>query len=232
MSDQQKREILRPLMNVPYAVALRFETPREIEGRYGPQMMFTVLHEGKEKLMFFDPVTAQRIQQLGLGAGEAFTITKREQTDGRKKGIAWAIQREEVRQQGGSPAAAEATSPQHTAQAGGRSNESQLTTNDPAATASPRDRRPRVVAMPAPDGAPEVPAPSPMQQAGQMMGACLIAAIDALAIAQEYAQQHGLKLQWNEEDVRATGASLFIQHHRDAAFLARPQQPAAAGGAR
>ena len=89
-----------------------------------------------------------------------------------------------------------------------------------------------VAAAPVPETAPVPAASSPVQQAGQVMGACLIAAIDALTIAQAYGLQYGLKLQWNEEDVRATGASLFIQHHRDAGFAARPQQAAAAGGAR
>jgi hypothetical protein len=40
----------------------------------------------------------QRFQQLDLSARKAFTITKGERTDRRSKGIAWAIQQEEVRQ--------------------------------------------------------------------------------------------------------------------------------------
>lgn len=235
MTDLQKREILRPLMNVPHTLSLKFATPREVEGRYGNQMMFTVMHEGAEKLIFLDPVTARRITEQGLAAGEEFVLTRQELTQGRKKGIQWVIEREAAetpRRQGGSPAAAEATSPRHTAQAGGTSNESQRSTNKAAVTASGPERRPQVIPMPAPEPAPETESPSPVRQAGQTMGACLIAAIDALTIAQAYGLQHGLKLQWNEEDVRATGASLFIQHHRDAGFAARPQQPAAAGGAR
>ena len=233
MTEQQKREILRPLMNVPHVLSLKFATPREVEGRYGNQMMFTVEHEGAEKLIFLDPVTARRITDQGLAAGEEFVLTRRELTQGRKKGIQWVIEREaaeEPRRQGGSPATAEgvATAP-HGRAADSRSNGSQSST--PAAA------RPRVVPMPVaaapvPETAPVPAASSPVQQAGQVMGACLIAAIDALTIAQAYGLQYGLKLQWNEEDVRATGASLFIQHHRDAGFAARPQQAAAAGGAR
>ena len=109
MSDQQKREILRPLMNVPHVLSLKFATPREVEGRYGNQMMFTVEHEGTEKLIFLDPVTAKRITDQGLGAGEEFVLTRQELTQGRKKGIQWVIEREsaeEPRRQGSSPAAA------------------------------------------------------------------------------------------------------------------------------
>jgi len=230
MSDQQKREILRPLMNVPHVLSLKFATPREVEGRYGNQMMFTVEHEGTEKLIFLDPVTAKRITDQGLGAGEEFVLTRQELTQGRKKGIQWVIEREsaeEPRRQGSSPAAAVTAATQPTGRiADSRANASQ------SSTSAAQAKRPQVVTMPVAEAPAAPPAPSPLAHAGQVMGGCLIAAIDALAIAQEYALQHGLKLQWNEEDVRATGASLFIQHHRDAGFAARPAQTSAAGGAR
>lgn len=224
MSDQTKREILRPLMNVPITLALRYATPLEVEGRYGNQMMFTVMHQGEEKLIFFDPTTAQRITDLGLAAGEQVTITKQESNQGRKKGIQWQIERKpEGQRQGGSPAAADS--------AASRKPREQSESQPIEAQRNTAAARGQVVAMPGGAAAAETEL-MPLRTASEVMGAAMRAAIDALVIAGEYAATRGFSLKWNEEDVRATAASIYIQHHRDASFGVRTQQPAAAGGSR
>ncbi|MCU0229685.1 MAG: hypothetical protein MUF01_18800 [Bryobacterales bacterium] len=231
MSDE-KRQIIRPLMNVPYQVALRFATPREIQGRYGTQMMFTVQHEGEEKLMFFDPRTAQRIEALELRAGEPFTIMKQEVSKGRAKAIQWLIERPQAapqaqagaygaRQQGGSPAATRtASTPQEAAD--GWSDETQPQGNTAKPAPLPKNAAqdapqggPRLVTLPTPSEAPQARPQAGETVASRTMAACLIAAIDALQVAQHYGEVKGLKLAWNEEDVRATAASIYIQAHKD-----------------
>jgi hypothetical protein len=50
----------------------------------------------------------------------------------------------------------------------------------------------------------------------QIMGGALIAAIDSLAAATKYAaDKHGWKLEFNEEDIRASANSVFIQFWKD-----------------
>jgi hypothetical protein len=72
--------------------------------------------------------------------------------------------------------------------------------------------------------------PAPVSEAGtltQIMGGALIAAIDSLSAAAEYAaKKHGWKLEFNEEDVRSTAASCFIQFFRDRETRARYSQNA------
>jgi hypothetical protein len=59
------------------------------------------------------------------------------------------------------------------------------------------------------------------------MGGALIATIDSLSAAAEYAtKKHGWKLEFNEEDVRSTAASCFIQFFRDRETRARYPQAA------
>lgn len=235
MADE-KRPIIRPMMNVPYELRLRFATPREIEGRYGAQMMFTVQHEGTEKLVFFDPKTAQRIQDLGLREGEPFVITKQEVNKGRAKGIQWLIERlaeanEEARQPGGSPTAAETTT--HARQAHGQVDpQANRNTHSGSPNGAPQATQggPRLVTLPPSAEGPHTGRQGAETGASRVMGGCLVAAIDALLMASAYGAERGLKLSFNEEDVRATAASLFIQHHKDGSF-GRDFARQAAGGA-
>ena len=87
-------------------------------------------------------------------------------------------------------------------------SETQEAPQEPAAAAAPTP----AAATPRPES---VAAPVAISEAGtmtQIMGGALIAAIDSLAAAAKYAaDKHGWKLEFNEEDIRASANSVFIQ---------------------
>jgi len=60
--------------NIPHQVALRFPDGREVEGRFGNQMMYT-LNDGR--VMYLDLDVAAKINMLGPRKGEPFWIAKR-----------------------------------------------------------------------------------------------------------------------------------------------------------
>jgi len=102
-------------------------------------------------------------------------------------------------------------------------SETQEAPQGPAAAAAP--------APAAPTSRPEsVAAPVAISEAGtmtQIMGGALIAAIDSLAAAAKYAaDKHGWKLEFNEEDIRASANSVFIQFWKDRETRARYPQTA------
>lgn len=83
-------EIIRFQTNVPEELALKYATGKDVEGRYGPQVMFTLTDD---RVMYVVPVVAERIEELGLRPGERFSICKREVKQGRKAGVEWTVQR-------------------------------------------------------------------------------------------------------------------------------------------
>ena len=64
---------------------------------------------------------------------------------------------------------------------------------------------------------PEQPAATPPHRPGaKMLAMALFAAIDAAKLAQDYAQSHGMKLQFASEDIRAMAATLYIDQRKEA----------------
>src|SRR6185312_6215160 len=74
-------DIIRFETNVPVTVTLRYPEGKEVDGRFGPQVMFST-DDGR--LFFVDPPVAARIHALRLRGGEEFVIVKRSVKDGRK----------------------------------------------------------------------------------------------------------------------------------------------------
>lgn len=60
--------------NVPQQVALRFPDGKLVEGRFGDQVLFTLV-DGRA--MYLDTAVAAKINQLGIQKGERFHICKR-----------------------------------------------------------------------------------------------------------------------------------------------------------
>lgn len=82
-----------------------------------------------------------------------------------------------------------------------------------------------VTAPPAVPGAPAAPQPKEMGQArnsaSSVMGAALIAAIDAASQAEKYAASRGITLEFGPEDLRAIANTLYIQACKDPLFQER-----------
>jgi hypothetical protein len=72
--------ILRFEANTPVQLALKFDGGRDVDGRYGPQVLYTLtdytLTDGR--LMYLEPTAACRINELKITAGEPFSTCKRE----------------------------------------------------------------------------------------------------------------------------------------------------------
>jgi len=82
--------ILRFEVNTPIHVALKFDGGRDVDGRYSPQVLYS-LSDGR--LMYLEPKAARRIVELQITAGEPFSICKREIKNGQKRTVEWEVDR-------------------------------------------------------------------------------------------------------------------------------------------
>jgi hypothetical protein len=62
--------------NVPVDVALKYNDGKEVTGQYGDQVLYT-LTDGR--VMYVPPIVKKKIDELGIGRGELFTIRRREE---------------------------------------------------------------------------------------------------------------------------------------------------------
>src|SRR5438128_11406502 len=90
LRQEERMNILRFETNTPVQVALKFDGGRDVDGRYGPQVLYT-LADGR--LMYLEPKVARHIEELKITAGELFSICKREVKNGQKSGIQWEVKR-------------------------------------------------------------------------------------------------------------------------------------------
>src|SRR6516165_8922714 len=74
--------------NVPMEVALKYNDGKEVNGQYGDQVLYT-LTDGR--VMYVPPIVKKKIDELGIGRGEQFTITKAEKKNGTRRTIEWVI---------------------------------------------------------------------------------------------------------------------------------------------
>lgn len=74
--------------NIPVEVALKYSDGKEVTGQYGDQILYT-LADGR--VMYVPPIVKKRIDELGIGRGELFTITKAEKKNGTRRSIEWVI---------------------------------------------------------------------------------------------------------------------------------------------
>jgi hypothetical protein len=84
------KEIVKFPVNTSVEVALRFEAGKRVEGRYGDQVMYSLMDN---RVMYVPPYVEQRIQELAIGAGEALLLCKKEVKDGNRKWIEWSVRR-------------------------------------------------------------------------------------------------------------------------------------------
>jgi hypothetical protein len=196
---------LRFQVNVPEQVALQFRTGREVEGQYGPQVMFS-LSDGRR--MYLDPPVAASVEQLGVRPREFFSICKRKGI-GTGHSVRWEVTRLDPPAGNGAAAQAQA----HAAppeRAYGSNLERQL------AKSIEQVERAKANGHGAANGA----APSGLAQVVSIEAATISSmlrvSVDALVSTQSYAKkQHGVELAFNEEDVRAIATTLFITATRE-----------------
>jgi hypothetical protein len=64
--------------------------PKQVEGRYGPQMMYALTDE---RVMYVPLIVADRIRDLDIGPDEPFEVCKAEIREGNRRWIEWRVQR-------------------------------------------------------------------------------------------------------------------------------------------
>ena len=191
-------------------VALKFDGGRDVDGRYGPQVLYT-LADGR--LMYLEPKAARRIGELKIRAGEPFSICKREGKNGQKRTVEWEVKRLEpvpatarldiVPPVGDEPGAAESAPPVAEIEPGHVARSSHRS----AAAASNRQKP-----EPATNGS-EVTALETQLRASipgvTNLECALKTAIAAAAGAEQFGHEIGYAVRFAPDDIRAMAISVF-----------------------
>jgi hypothetical protein len=172
--------------NVTVEVALKYNDGKEVNGQYGDQILYTLTDD---RVMYVPPIVKRRIEELGIGRGESFTLTKAEKKNGTRRTIEWLV-------------------------SAGECGEREARARHQKVTG--RERRNGGVGE-AVEGNGHVRRPTSSSDAkgflvsgqGQFLLQALAAAVDAAATTERYATACGMELQFTSEDVREIGLRIY-----------------------
>jgi hypothetical protein len=85
-------EILRFETNQAQEVILAYAEGREVEGRYGPQLMYS-LRAPHDHIMYVPATVGEQIRELGIKPGERIDVCRAEIKHGARKGVQWMVGR-------------------------------------------------------------------------------------------------------------------------------------------
>ena len=205
--------------NVPVTVTLAFQDGLDVEGRFGDQVMYT-LEDGR--VMYVAPMVRTKIEELGIGKGQPFTMCKAERRNGSRRWIEWTVNppvppttQEHVQKDhpDHAPRTAGATHQTQPANPNSRSSD--------RSTAQSNQSEGGLKSQARTNGIPQTPVGSSIGPLLAMPGvalaiqSALITGIDAAIAAEQYAAAKGLSLRFTSEDVRAIALTLFIQQARE-----------------
>ena len=71
-------------------VTLRSETGTRVDGRYGNQVMYSLVDD---RVMYVPLYVEQRLKDLAIGAGEPLLLSKQEVKEGDRKRVEWSVKR-------------------------------------------------------------------------------------------------------------------------------------------
>ena len=180
------KEVVRFAVDTPVEVALRFETGKHVEGRYGDQVMYSLVGD---RVMYVPPYVEQRIRELAIGPGELLHLCKQVKSEGNKKWVEWSVQRapQQPRASANETAAADEVPSEAQNQGNGSTNGKALTVISHEITGS---------------------GITTMELA--LNGAAEIAQrVEGRAAAKSYS------LRFSNEDIRAIAVTIFIQAMRE-----------------
>jgi pyruvate/2-oxoglutarate dehydrogenase complex dihydrolipoamide acyltransferase (E2) component len=203
------REPIRFETNVPVVASLRFNDGKDVQGRYGDQVLYTVQTADGERVMYVPPIVRTKIEQAGLTAGDWFRIGKFEVRNGQRKHLEWKVERLQPEEQApklGKPAPA----PQKSAHVGAHP---QPTTPPPAA-ANGTPAPPPPAAQPAPPAAPAPAAPEPTSapRPQTKLEDALKTVVAACHAATLYAKEIGFAIpNFTSEDISKMAMTLTIE---------------------
>ena len=172
--------------NIPVEVTLKYGDGKEVNGQYGDQVLYT-LTDGR--VMYVPPIVKRRIEELGIGRGELFTLTKAEKKSGTRRTIEWLVDagdRGEKPPRGNVPAATgqRPLQPRNGAAAVGNGNGQRAN--------STHDAKGFLVTT-----------------HGQLLLQSLAAAVDVAAATERYAAAAGVEVQFTSEDLREIGLRIY-----------------------
>jgi hypothetical protein len=88
--ENEMNEVVKFPINTLVEVTLQCEAGKHVEGRYGDQVMYSLLDN---RVMYVPPYVEQRFQELAIGAGEPLLLCKKEVKEGNRNRIEWSIRR-------------------------------------------------------------------------------------------------------------------------------------------
>jgi len=83
-------EVVKFPINIPVEVTLQCEAGKRVNGRYGDQVMYSLLDD---RVMYVPPYVEQRFQELAIGVGEPLLLCKQEVKEGTRNRVQWSIKR-------------------------------------------------------------------------------------------------------------------------------------------
>ena len=172
--------------NIPVEVALKYGDGKEVNGQYGDQVLYT-LTDGR--VMYVPPIVKRRIEELGIGRGELFTLTKAEKKNGTRRTIEWLVaagERGEKPARGSAPSATGQLPAQQRnggAVSGNGNGQRANSTYDAKGFLATNQ--------------------------GQLLLQSLASAVDVAAATQRYAAASGVELQFTSEDLREIGLRIY-----------------------
>ncbi|MGA8579453.1 MAG: hypothetical protein WB579_12285, partial [Bryobacteraceae bacterium] len=81
------KEVVKFPINTPVEVTLQSEEGKHVEGRYGDQVMYSLLDN---RVMYVPLYVEQRFQELAIGAGEPLLLCKKQVKDGDRNRTEWS----------------------------------------------------------------------------------------------------------------------------------------------
>jgi hypothetical protein len=201
-------QVLELVPNVPFEVALKFPTGKRIATKRGPRVLFTL---DDDRVMFVDPPVADKIEGLGLPAGETLRICKSESIQRGRPMTEWYV-----------------------GTMGDESWEDLLNVRTkPAPAAAPQAAKPKETAPKTEthagvqsqsniNGAAKPKAPPIKPQYGDAMAEFLILALKAAQEAEGWAAGHNCSVRFTSADVQGLASTLFIQAARDGYVTWKP----------
>ena len=185
--------------NIPVEVALKYDDGKEVNGQYGDQVLYT-LTDGR--VMYVPPIVKRRIEELGIGRGELFTLTKAEKKNGTRRTIEWLVAAGERGERATQTSAQEVNGRQRRNGAAGEAVAGNGHARRPSASSDAKGFL--------------------VTGQGQFLLQALAAAVDAAATTERYATACGVELQFTSEDVREIGLRIYTSRREiGAGWIAR-----------
>ena len=83
-------EVVKFSINTPVEVILQDEAGKRVEGRYGEQVMYSLLGN---RVMYVPTYVEQRFKELAIGAGEPLLLCKQRVNEGTRPRTEWSVKR-------------------------------------------------------------------------------------------------------------------------------------------